>query len=83
MKTTRVSLFSLSGCWLARFRGNQPLRPERAGDPAVTPATAQPVRQSSGSPIAVIDISRIFKEYPAFIDEMERLSCRVRTKTRR
>lgn len=37
----------------------------------------QPVRQGAAPQIAVIDISRIFKEHPRFIEEMARLKSRV------
>ena len=44
---------------------------------AQTMAQTQPVRQGVAPQIAVIDISRIFKEHPRFIDEMARLKSRV------
>lgn len=44
---------------------------------AQTQQTAQPARQGAAPQIAVIDISRVFKEHPRFIDEMARLKSRV------
>jgi Skp family chaperone for outer membrane proteins len=44
--------------------------------PVAQPAS-QPVRQAAAPQIAVIDISRVFKEHPRFIDEMARLKTRV------
>lgn len=70
MKTTRIFLGALgllvglaASCVFAQTR----------------PVTqqAQPVRQGAAPQIAVIDISRIFKEHPRFIDEMARLKTRV------
>ncbi len=45
--------------------------------PRPTQPTAQPVRQAATPQIAVIDISRVFKEHPRFITEMARLKSRV------
>jgi Skp family chaperone for outer membrane proteins len=43
----------------------------------MTQPTAQPVRSAATPQIAVIDISRIFKEHPRFIYEMAQLKARV------
>ena len=76
MKTTRISLLAL-GLLVGTLASNLSAQNAAPATRPMAPATAQPVRQGAGSPIAVIDISRIFKEYPAFIDEMERLKRRV------
>lgn len=44
---------------------------------AQTQPMAQPTSQSVRPQIAVIDVGRVFKEHPRFIDEMARLKTRV------
>lgn len=69
MKTTRflvVTLGLLAGMAASNaFAQTQPM--------------TQPTSQSVRPQIAVIDIGRVFKEHPRFIDEMARLKTRVET----
>ncbi len=72
MKTTRFFVAAL-GLLVGLAASNafaQQTRP-------MTRPTAQPVRSAAAPQIAVIDISRIFKEHPRFIHEMAQLKARV------
>ena len=70
MKTTRIFVGALG--LLVGLAASQLFAQNR---PMTQPA--QPVRQGAAPQIAVIDISRIFKEHPRFIEEMARLKSRV------
>ncbi len=66
MKTTRflvAALGLLAGMAASAFAQTHPM--------------AQPAAQAVRPQIAVIDIGRVFKEHPRFIDEMARLKTRV------
>ncbi len=71
MKTTRFFVAAL-GLMVGLATSHVFAQPRPATQP-----TAQPVRQTAAPQIAVIDISRVFKEHPRFIEEMARLKTRV------